>query len=64
MDEFHADSGPFRASGVATAEAGYVLLDGPDGVAIALTPDAAEKTGVSLLAAARVARRQSTTDTD
>ena len=35
-----------------------VLLDGPDGVAIALTPDAAEATGRSLLAAAQQARGQ------
>lgn len=36
-----------------------MLLDGPDGVAIAMTPDAAENTGRSLIAAADEARGQS-----
>ncbi len=35
-----------------------VVLDGPDGVAVTLTPDAAEKTGQSLIQAASDARRQ------
>lgn len=46
-----------RPSSVA-AEAGEVLVDGPDGVATALTPDAAEETGRRLIAAASIARRQ------
>jgi hypothetical protein len=50
--------GAHQQAGIATAEAGMVLLDGPDGVAIALTPDAAEATGRSLLAAAQQARGQ------
>lgn len=49
---------PFDRPGVATAEQGQVLLDGPDGVAIALTPDAAEATGRSLVSAADDARDQ------
>lgn len=44
--------------GVATAEAGLVLLDGPDGVAVAMSPDAAEETGRRLVAAAAEARTQ------
>ena len=51
---------PFDRPGVATAEQGQVLLDGPDGVAIALTPDAAEATGRSLVSAASDARDQAT----
>lgn len=46
------------AAGLASAEAGVVILDGPDGVAVTLTPDAAEKTAQSLQAAARQAREQ------
>lgn len=46
-----------RPSSVA-AEAGEVLIDGPDGVATALTPDAAEETGRRLIAAASLARQQ------
>ncbi len=55
---------PFRPSpvhadpGVATAEQGVVMLDGPNGVAVAMTPTAAEATGESLIAAARTARAQ------
>ena len=49
---------PQAVSGIAVAEAGVVLLDGPDGVAVALTPDAAEETGRRLIAAAEQARGQ------
>jgi hypothetical protein len=51
---------PLLVPGEAVAEAGQVLLDGPDGVAIALSPDAAEETGRRLIAAAAEARRQPT----
>lgn len=44
--------------GVATAEQGQVMLDGPDGVAVAMTPEAAEGTARSLLAAAEEAKHQ------
>jgi hypothetical protein len=44
--------------GVATAEQGQVMLDGPDGVAVAMTPEAAEGTARSLLAAVEVAKQQ------
>ena len=49
---------PHHHPGVASAEVGLVMLDGPDGVAIAMTPDAAEATGQSLIAAATEARGQ------
>lgn len=56
-----ADRGrePHEEPGTASAEVGMVMLDGPDGVAIAMTPDAAEATGRSLIAAAQQARGQS-----
>lgn len=40
------------------AEEGLVLLDGPDGIAISLTPEAAEETGQELVRAANEARQQ------
>jgi hypothetical protein len=49
---------PETKAGVASAERGLVLLDGPDGVAVAMTPEAAEGTGRSLLAAAEQATKQ------
>ena len=49
---------PERVGGVATAEQGIVLLDGPDGVAVTMTPEAAESTARSLLAAAEEAVEQ------
>lgn len=45
-------------AGKASAEQGIVLLDGPDGVAVAMTADAAEGTGEALILAAREAREQ------
>jgi hypothetical protein len=47
---------PEDQPGVASAEGGVVILDGPNGVAIAMTPEAAAITGYSLLAAAEQAR--------
>lgn len=44
--------------GHATAEEGIVMLDGPNGVAVSMTPSAARLTGEGLLAAARVAEEQ------
>jgi hypothetical protein len=49
---------PHGEPGVATAEDGEVLLDGPDGVAVSMSPEAAEETGRRLIAAAEEARRQ------
>ena len=40
------------------AEEGDVLVEGPDGVAVSLTPDAAEETARRLVEAAAEARRQ------
>ncbi|HEX7853372.1 MAG TPA: hypothetical protein VF503_06715 [Sphingobium sp.] len=48
----------YAESGKAVAEEGLVLLDGPDGIAVALTPDAAEETGRELIRAANEARQQ------
>jgi hypothetical protein len=59
MDNARSTAGPFEKGGNAVAEEGYVLLDGPDGIAVAMTAAAAEETGSSLLAAAREARNQS-----
>lgn len=44
--------------GVAGAEDGMVVLDGPDGVAVTMLPEAAEETGRRLIAAAAEARTQ------
>jgi hypothetical protein len=49
---------PFATPGVASAEEGHVLLDGPGGIAIALTAEAAHATGQSLIQAAERARAQ------
>ncbi|WP_432769857.1 MAG: hypothetical protein HEQ22_03680 [Sphingopyxis sp.] len=49
---------PETLPGVATAEGGFVILDGPDGVATTMTPEAAAGTGQSLIDAAVVAQRQ------
>lgn len=49
---------PYHTGGMATAEQGLVLLDGPDGVAVAMTPDAADATAQSLAQAAIEARAQ------
>jgi hypothetical protein len=58
MSEGTYKTGPFEHGGTAVAEEGVVLLDGPDGIAIAMTVEAAEQTGSSLLAAAKKARGQ------
>ena len=44
--------------GIATAESGAVILDGPDGVAITMTPEAAAQTGRNLIEAAEAAMQQ------
>lgn len=49
---------PQNTPGNASAEAGFVMLDGPDGVAVAMSPAAAEETGRRLIAAAGEARGQ------
>ena len=40
------------------AEQGSVIVEGPDGVAVTLTPDAAEETGRRMIKAASEARLQ------
>jgi hypothetical protein len=49
---------PLIDPGVASAEGGLVFLDGPDGVALTMTSDAAQATGESLISAAEAARQQ------
>ncbi|MCJ8157787.1 hypothetical protein MKI88_10280 [Sphingomonas sp. LaA6.9] len=48
---------PLTSPGIASAEGGLVVLDGPDGVAITMTPDAAARTGHSLITAAVIAEQ-------
>ena len=45
-------------AGEANAEQGEVILDGPDGVMVSMTPDAARQTGRNLAGAADEAGRQ------
>lgn len=49
---------PRSDPGVASAEEGVVILDGPNGVAVTMTAEAAAKTGESLIAAAVLAEKQ------
>jgi hypothetical protein len=49
---------PETQPGVASAEDGLVILDGPDGVAVTMTAAAAAETGHNLLEAARAAQKQ------
>ena len=58
MSDTHLSGQPLKKAGRAVAEQGVVLLEGPDGIAISLTPEAAQDTGESLIAAAEAARRQ------
>jgi hypothetical protein len=62
MEDEMSDSGrPYPVEtnpGMVSVEKGEVLLDGPDGVAVAMTPEAAEETGRRLIAAAQEAANQ------
>ncbi|RYF58781.1 MAG: hypothetical protein EOO27_11445 [Comamonadaceae bacterium] len=49
---------PRKDAGRASAENGVVVLDGPDGVAVTMTVEAAVLTAESLQAAAELARTQ------
>ncbi|WP_380875849.1 hypothetical protein ACFB49_06260 [Sphingomonas sp. DBB INV C78] len=49
---------PQTDPGIASAEDGVVVLDGPDGVAVTMTANAAAQTGQSLITAAAIAREQ------
>lgn len=63
MDENPATQ-PFSDAGVATVEDGHVVLDGPDGIAITLTAEAAVATGRSLVDAGEAALRQARAGSD
>ena len=52
MSERAASVKPCEVPGSASVEGGLVVLDGPDGVAVTMTGEAAKLTGNSLLAAA------------
>ena len=56
MTESRAALQPCKEPGRATVEDGFVLLDGPDGVAVTMTADAAAQTAESLRLAAVEAR--------
>lgn len=60
MPERMSVTEPLTEPGIASAEGGLVLLDGPDGVAVTMTAEAAARTGESLLAAAQKAQAQGT----
>lgn len=47
---------PYSDASEVNAEDGVVFIDGPDGVATSMTPDAAEETGRRLIRAADEAR--------
>jgi len=49
---------PFDTPGIVTVEGGEVMIDGPDGVALSLTPRAAREMGTRLIAAADRAAEQ------
>ena len=55
MESVHSHAQPSEV----IAEQGEVLVEGPDGVAVSLTPDAAEETALRMIRAAADARRQS-----
>ncbi|RYX97019.1 MAG: hypothetical protein EOO28_04500 [Comamonadaceae bacterium] len=52
MSERTASVKPCEVPGSASVEAGLVVLDGPDGVAVTMTAEAANLTAASLQAAA------------
>ena len=54
----HPATRPLADPSEASAEEGHVVLDGPDGVAITLTPEAAVITGERLIEAGKRAREQ------
>jgi hypothetical protein len=54
----HSLTSPLADPGEASAEEGHVVLDGPDGVAITLTAEAAVITGERLIEAGKRALEQ------
>ena len=53
-----SDVHPERFPSDVAAEDGQVIVDGPDGVAVTMSPDAAEETARRLTQAVEEARRQ------
>lgn len=49
---------PHKTASEVTAEEGEVIIDGPDGVALSMTPEAAEETAKRLQESARLAAEQ------
>jgi hypothetical protein len=49
---------PVDEPGIAHAEDGLVILDGPGGIALTLTPGAAGETGRNLIGASKIAEQQ------
>lgn len=47
---------------LAAAEHGFVVLDGPDGLATTLTPEAAKRSAKHIHAAAKIAAREPDTE--
>ena len=58
MADAHNPRQPSPRPAEATADQGVVLLDGPQGAVVAMTPEAAAATGENLLRAASLAVRQ------
>ena len=58
MSDDRAVSQPHADAGIASAESGFVILDGPGEVALTFTPQAAARTAQSLSVAAAEAERQ------
>lgn len=55
---FPSPAMPQTKPGIASAEDGLVVLDGPAGIAVTMTAGAAAETGRSLISAADIAQRQ------
>jgi len=62
MKENRHPTDPHSTPGIATAEEGHVFLDGPNGVAITMTAQAAIATGQRLVEAGQEALRQQRED--
>ncbi|AXB80053.1 hypothetical protein [Novosphingobium sp. P6W] len=58
MTHLNNERRPETQPGVASAEDGLVILDGPDGVAVTMTAAAAAETGHNVVEAARAAQMQ------
>lgn len=59
MSDDRAVPQPRREPAIASAEEGLVILDGADGLAVTMTPEAAAVTGRNLIEAAAEAENQS-----